>query len=50
MEAREGHFMPVDLLKSQFKTLEPPKNAIWTPIDKNPEGIMFDILQKLDKK
>ncbi|MBT8204472.1 MAG: gluconokinase, partial [Eudoraea sp.] len=30
---RAGHFMPAELLKSQFETLEPPEHAIRIPVD-----------------
>lgn len=33
MQARAGHFMKADLLTSQFKTLEPPANALYVSID-----------------
>ena len=32
MKERTGHFMPVELLKSQFETLEAPENAIRVPV------------------
>lgn len=46
MGAREGHFMPLDLLDSQFATLEVPsaeENAISVDIDK-PSGMIIDAI------
>ena len=47
MQARKDHFMPVDLLRSQFDTLEIPKDAIYADISKSPDEIVGDIIQKL---
>lgn len=47
MEKRSEHFMPIHLLKSQFQTLEPPKDAITVSIKDNPERIMAFILDKI---
>ena len=47
MQTRKGHFMPVDLLRSQFDTLEIPKDAIYADISKSPDEIVGDIIQKL---
>jgi len=47
MEGRKGHFMPLELLKSQFETLEVPKEAIVVSILDTPETIIEDILDKL---
>lgn len=47
MQKRKGHFMPADLLKSQFETLEPPKNAISVSIDQKPEDITAEILKRI---
>jgi len=33
MAARKPHFMPPELLDSQFAELEPPENAVHTPVD-----------------
>lgn len=49
MEQRKGHFMPPDLLKSQFETLEPPQNAITVSIDHAPNIIVHKILEKLSE-
>lgn len=45
---RKGHFMPTELLRSQFETLEPPKKAIAVSIAGKPEEILEAILSKLD--
>lgn len=37
---RKGHFMPADLLKSQFNTLEAPADAITVSIMLSPEEIV----------
>lgn len=47
MQLRKGHFMPAGLLKSQFKTLQPPKNAISVSINGSPENILQKILNQL---
>ncbi len=47
LENRKGHFMPLELLKSQFETLEPPTNQIVVTISKRPEEIIKDILNQL---
>ena len=47
IQTRKGHFMPVDLLRSQFDTLEIPKDAIYADISKSPDEIVGDIIQKL---
>lgn len=44
---RQNHFMPSDLLRSQFETLEIPKHAFSVSIDAEPSTIVADILQKL---
>ncbi len=47
MEKRTSHFMPTQLLKSQFETLEPPKNAITVSIENTPQTIVSKIVQEL---
>jgi gluconokinase/6-phosphogluconolactonase len=47
---RKDHFMPPDLLPSQFKTLEPPtpdENPVTVSIDATVEAIVDDIVHKL---
>ncbi|XP_038026403.1 probable gluconokinase [Anas acuta] len=46
LEKRRGHFMPLELLKSQFDTLEPPKapeNFITVSLEKSLPEIMMEI-------
>lgn len=50
LEERKGHFMPIDLLDSQFDALEPPKNAIKVSIDTNPQEIVLDIISQFGTK
>ena len=47
IEKRKGHFMPLELLKSQYETLEKPDEAITISILKNPNDIVQDILNQL---
>lgn len=50
LNRRKGHFMPPDLLASQFKTLEPPERderPITVPIDASVEAIVDDIVGQL---
>jgi gluconokinase len=47
---RTGHFMPPDLLPSQFRTLEPPgsdENPVTVSIDASIEAVIDDIVQQL---
>ncbi|XP_009888798.1 PREDICTED: probable gluconokinase [Charadrius vociferus] len=46
LEKRRGHFMPPDLLKSQFDTLEPPsapENFITVSLEKSLPEIVLEI-------
>src|SRR5882672_11265684 len=48
---RKGHFMPPDLLASQFNTLEPPdgsENPITVSIDASVDAIVDDIVRQLN--
>jgi gluconokinase len=50
LAARKGHFMPPDLLASQFRTLEPPaagEHPITVSIDAPVAAIVDDILHQL---
>jgi gluconokinase len=47
LNARKGHFMPASLLRSQFDTLEAPRNAIVIDISEEPDAIVQAILEKL---
>ena len=47
---RKGHFMPPDLLASQFRTLEPPgesENPVTVSIDASVDAIVDDIIRQL---
>jgi gluconokinase len=48
--ARRGHYMPANLLDSQFATLEPPspdENAIRVSIEPSPDKIVSNIIEQL---
>ena len=49
MKVREGHYMPVSLLKSQFETLEEPtsKEALWVSIELPVERIVQKVLKTI---
>jgi carbohydrate kinase (thermoresistant glucokinase family) len=47
LQERKGHYMPVELLKSQFETLEEPKDAIEVSITHSPKAIINEILEKI---
>ena len=49
MNSREGHFMGAEMLKSQFDTLEAPKNAIDIDIANSPTVIIEKIKSYLMK-
>ena len=40
LKNRTGHFMPVKLLKSQFETLEEPRDALTVALTHSPEEII----------
>ena len=44
LKERQGHYMPVELLKSQFETLEPPKDSVEVSINLSPNDIVSEIL------
>lgn len=46
MKKRKKHFFPLKLLDSQFKALEVPHDAITVRIDKTPEKICKEIMNK----
>lgn len=50
LKKRENHFMPAGLLKSQFDTLEVPKNAISVSITQTPNEITAEILEVYKQK
>lgn len=45
LKARKGHYMPVQLLASQFEALEEPIDAVVVDISKPPEEIIQIILK-----
>lgn len=47
LENREGHFMPLVLLQSQFDTLEPPSKALSVSVEDRPSEIVEDIVRQL---
>jgi carbohydrate kinase (thermoresistant glucokinase family) len=47
LQERKGHYMPIELLKSQFETLEEPKDAIEVSITRSPKAIINEILEKI---
>lgn len=44
---RTDHFMPEELLQSQFETLEEPSGALTVSINRSPEEIVSDIVNQL---
>lgn len=48
MNARQGHFMKPEMLRSQFATLEPPAQALTVDIAKSPEEIVADLRRQLN--
>ena len=49
INSRDGHFMPPELLKSQFDTLEEPINALKVDISFTPENIIKTIKNEVMK-
>ena len=47
LEARGGHFMPTELLQSQFDDLEIPENALVFDIKNKPMEIVNSISEKI---
>jgi 6-phosphogluconate dehydrogenase len=47
MDVRRNHFMPSNLLDSQFSILEEPKNAIEIDLTKTPKQMLEDTIRKL---
>jgi gluconokinase len=48
IEARVGHFMTAGLLRSQFRDLELPEDAVCVDINQSPDAIVGEIIDKLD--
>ncbi len=44
---RQGHFATDSILKSQFADLEPPADAIRVIVDKTPQRIVDEIIQRM---
>jgi carbohydrate kinase (thermoresistant glucokinase family) len=44
---RRGHYMPRDLLDSQFAALEAPDQALAVSVDKSPSEICDEIIERL---
>ncbi len=49
LAARKGHFMPSNLLKSQFEILEKPLDALTFSIELSPEHIASEIAKEIQK-
>lgn len=47
---RKGHYMPPELLQSQFDTLEEPCDAITVVVSGSPENIIEEIITKLNER
>ncbi|NNL41677.1 MAG: gluconokinase [Desulfobacterales bacterium] len=47
LQQRKGHFMPANLLTSQFDSLEAPEEAIKVAVTLTPEEIVEEILKQL---
>lgn len=47
LRSRENHFMPTQLIASQFQTLEPPLDAITLDIADPPELLIQEIRERL---
>jgi len=50
LKERSNHFMPPELIKSQFEALEPPKDAINVSISLTPTEIVQSIMNQLEEK
>lgn len=48
LQQRQEHYMPADLLQSQFDTLEEPEDAFQVHIDQSPTAIVAQIRQALN--
>jgi gluconokinase len=46
---REGHYMPLSLLGSQFDTLEEPTDAIVVSVELSPKQAVLEIVRALDR-
>jgi len=50
MEERKDHFMPANLLSSQFDALQVPENCITIDISNSPDKIVEMIISQIDIK
>jgi carbohydrate kinase (thermoresistant glucokinase family) len=50
MQKRKAHFMPADMLRSQFETLEPPSYGIHIPVELGTEEAVERILDERKDK
>ena len=48
LRARKGHYMPAQLLQSQFEALEIPSDALLLPIEQDPDSLATLLLQSLN--
>jgi len=48
MQARSGHYMKAEMLRSQFAALEEPTNALTIDIDQDVEEIVAEILAQIN--
>ncbi|HBX67916.1 MAG TPA: gluconate kinase [Chloroflexi bacterium] len=49
MQARAGHYMKAEMLRSQFATLEEPTEALTVDINQNLDRIVVEIITQLKK-
>jgi gluconokinase len=47
LRGRRGHFASDSILRSQFEDLEKPEDAITVEVDKTPDAIVSEIIDKL---
>jgi gluconokinase len=47
LHSRHGHYATDSILQSQFADLEEPRDAITIPIDKSPQEIAAEIIERL---
>ncbi len=50
MQARAGHYMKAEMLRSQFAALEEPAEALTVDISQNLDTIVAEIMEKLIKR
>lgn len=48
LQHRNGHFMKAEMLNSQFADLEPPQEALSISIDQPVDGVVAEIVEKLN--